>query len=236
MNNDELNTNGETSTEVKSAEESIFAAPVGSEPAAPATEAPAPEAAPAAPETPAPAETPAAPVAETPEAPAPETAQTETPATPIETPAVPTEVPPVSAPDVPAEATPEGENAPLFDAPPVPTLEEIIANPTNVSEINTAKRKGGEGVLIICVVVFAVFAFFMGDIIGFIEPLFKSTNPVIESNSTGDNVVQGYLKIDDGISEKTIEDLKIYKIIKNNKSEISFTYISNNKFLRKILM
>ncbi len=245
MNNDELKSNGETNTEVKPAEDSIFAAPVGSEPAAQAPETPAPEVAPAAPEV-APAvqeaapaqpatETPAAPVAETPVESTPETPATpvETPAAPAAIPDVPVETPAVSAPDVPAtenqEAKPEGENAPLFDEPPVPTLEEIIANPTNVSEINTAKRKGGEGVLIICVVVFAVFAFFMGDIIGFIEPLFKSTNPVIESNSTGDNVVQGYLKIDDGISEKTIEDLKIYKIIKNNKSEISFTYISNKK-------
>ncbi len=245
MNNDELKSNGETNTEVKPAEDSMFATPVGSEPAAQAPETPAPEVAPAAPEV-APAvqeaapaqpatETPAAPVAETPVESTPETPATpvETPAAPAAIPDVPVETPAVSAPDVPAtenqEATPEGENAPLFDEPPVPTLEEIIANPTNVSEINTAKRKGGEGVLIICVVVFAVFAFFMGDIIGFIEPLFKSTNPVIESNSTGDNVVQGYLKIDDGISEKTIEDLKIYKIIKNNKSEISFTYISNKK-------
>ncbi len=245
MNNDELKSNGETNTEVKPAEDSMFATPVGSEPAAQAPETPAPEVAPAAPEV-APAvqeaapaqpatETPAAPVAETPVESTPETPATpvETPAAPAAIPDVPVETPAVSAPDVPAtenqEAKPEGENAPLFDEPPVPTLEEIIANPTNVSEINTAKRKGGEGVLIICVVVFAVFAFFMGDIIGFIEPLFKSTNPVIESNSTGDNVVQGYLKIDDGISEKTIEDLKIYKIIKNNKSEISFTYISNKK-------
>ena len=234
MNNDELNSNGGTNTEVKQDEGSIFATPVGSEPAAQQAQTPAPvqpettpEVAPAAPAetpapaTPAPAETPAPVQLET----TPEVAPT--------APAVPTEVPPVSTPDVPAtenqEAVPEGENAPLIGEPPVPTLEEIIANPTNVSEINTAKRKGGEGVLIICVVVFAVFAYFMGDIIGFIEPLFKSTNPVIESNSTGDNVVQGYLKIDDGISEKTIADLKIYKIIKNNSSEISFTYISNKK-------
>jgi hypothetical protein len=155
MNNDELNSNGGTNTEVKQDEGSIFATPVGSEPAVQQAQTPAPvqpettpEVAPAAPaETPAPA----------------------TPA-PAEIPAVPTEVPPVSTPDVPAtenqEAVPEGENAPLIGEPPVPTLEEIIANPTNVSEINTAKRKGGEGVLIICVVVFAVFAYFMGDIIG----------------------------------------------------------------------
>ena len=187
MNNDELKSNGETNTEVKPAEDSIFATPVGSEPAAQAPETPAPEVAPATPEV-APAvqetapaqpatETPAAPVAETPAEPTQDTTATpvETPATPSAIPDVPVETPAVSAPDVPAtenqEATPEGENAPLFDAPPVPTLEEIIANPTNVSEINTAKRKGGEGVLIICVVVFAVFALFMGDIIGFIEPL-----------------------------------------------------------------
>ena len=52
MNNDELKSNGETNTEVKPAEDSIFATPVGSEPAAQAPETPAPE--PVAPATPEP--------------------------------------------------------------------------------------------------------------------------------------------------------------------------------------
>ena len=224
MNNDELNKSGE----VKPTEASMFATPVGSEP----TPAPAPVETPAQPATPV-AETPV-PVETAPVEPqASASAPTEAPApeVPVETPATP-EIPaetPAAQPATPAEGTPDADKQALFDVAPPPTLEEIIANPTNVSEINTAKKKGGEGVLIICVVVFAVFAYFMSDIIGFIEPLFKSTNPIIESNSTGDSVVNGFLKIDDGVSEKTIADLKIYKIIKNNQSQLSFTYISNKK-------
>ena len=251
MNIDELNTNADANAEVPAADDALFATPV-SENTAPAPEptvdAPAPTEAPAAPvETPAPqVETPATPeVPATQETPAaPEVTETPAPAeVPTETP-VPTEAP---AADIPAptelSSTPGDANVDTLSpeekkeeelpeeppAEPVPTLEEIIANPTNVSEINTVKRKGSEGILILCVAIFAIFAFFMGDIIGFIEPLFKSTNPVIESNSTGDSSISGYLKIDDGVSEKTIENLRIYNVGKRNQSEINFTYISTKK-------
>ena len=221
MNIDELNTN--TDTEVQEASDDIFATPVADTPAS----APAPTVE-AQPETPAPVQTEAP--AEVPATPVETPATTPVEATPTEAPAeVPSEAPvqtaeapaadipaPAAQADTPVDApvdtlspeAPKTEEMPeeppkeLFNEP-VPTLEEIIEHPTNVSEINTSKRKGGEGVLVLCVIIFAAFAYFMGDIIGFIEPLFKSTNPVIESNSTGDSAVNGFLKIDDGVSEKS---------------------------------
>lgn len=116
---------------------------------------------------------------------------------------------------------------------PGPTPEEAIpASNTEQVILETAPKKAGGNFMLIVVVLLLVLAVvYIDDVIQFIEENIIATNPTDVSDADSDNLVGGYILLNDTTGSMKVNSIKFYNFKKNNdKFTVTLNYESLEQF------
>lgn len=101
----------------------------------------------------------------------------------------------------------------------------------NQKVIETVKKKPTSSIPYI--IILLIIAFFcvinIEKVTDFIDSLTKKNNPVVVVNNP-DNLVKGYIKINDNTSNIKVDKIKFYNFIKDDKNKVlNFSYVPESK-------
>ena len=153
------------------------------------------------------------------------------------------------------EASPMVETAPVVDSAPVAEAPVVQVAPTaaptevvpmpaqttttdSVVVVSNEKRKTASNfILIVLALGLVAFVFFIDEVIDYFETNILPNTPFASkvvnnnTNSTGsDNLVDGFIKIDDSSSFFWYEKIKFYNIVKSGNSSILVGYLSDKNY------
>jgi hypothetical protein len=123
---------------------------------------------------------------------------------------------------------------PVVDAPaplpPSPLPSDIPVNNQEVTVVNTSKRRSSSNIfLIILALGLVLFVLNIDQVITYVQENIITKNPTSPGNTPSNNLVEGFVRIDDSTSDYTIKDIRFYNFKKqpDNKLLINFTSTKN---------
>ncbi len=142
------------------------------------------------------------------------------------------QVPPVAiAPQMTAPApVVEPTVAQPSDLPPLPEPSVAPMLEQEVTVVNTAKKHSSSNLfLIILALGLVLFVWKIDEVIAYVQDNIIAKNPTSPGDTTTDNTVEGFVKIDDGVSDTVIKEIRFYNFKKqtDNKLLINFTSTKN---------
>ena len=144
-----------------------------------------------------------------------------------------TQVPPVAIntqqgalPPYPAPTT--VDNAGL---PPLPEQNVVPINTQEVTVVNTAKKRSGSNfILIVLILLLALFVVNIDTVINYVQTNILSTNPTDPGETSNNNLVEGYIKIEDSTSDYTLKEIRFYNFKKQPDFKLLFNYTSPKNY------
>lgn len=214
--------------------------------AAPASAPVAPVSAPVQPSMPAQPSAPVAPVTPAPQpvenqmspfsTPQPAPIQEETPSTVVNfTPVdqvVPSQSETIIAPPPSADKV-EVPPVPAADPnlPPLPEPSAIPVNNQEVTVVNTAKKRSGSNIiLVVLALLLVLFVWKIDEVMQYVNDNFINKNPGSTGEVTNNNLVEGFIKIEDNTSDYTIKDIRFYNFKKQTNGKLLFNYLSTKNY------
>lgn len=117
-------------------------------------------------------------------------------------------------------------SAPQNNLPPSPAPQIVPQNNQEVVVVDTNKKSTSNFILIILLLLLVVFIYFIDDIINFVEVNFLSSTPIEVVNPQHDNLVDGYIKIEDNSSYNVYEGIKFYNFTKSGNYNLLLNFTS----------
>ena len=130
-----------------------------------------------------------------------------------------------------SESPKEPETA--MDTPSIPTANpfEISTNPEEISVVSTEKEKRSGKGFIILIVIFIIFVLNIDNIISLYDKyIVGSTKAVDKKGDSTNNVVHGFIQIDDSESSDTVNNIKFYNFAKTGNNKINLNFISSKNY------
>lgn len=118
--------------------------------------------------------------------------------------------------------------APTTNEPvePTPNAQPVVApmevTPMEEQVITTHKKKNNNTIVFILVILLIVFVLFMDPILEFINKNIINTVP--SNNNTSENLIDGFLKLEDNTGYIKVNNIKYYNIRKTNGTSIILNY------------
>lgn len=122
---------------------------------------------------------------------------------------------------------------PVVEAQNAQTIETVTPTENtenNMTVVDTEKKKTSSIGIIILLIILVLFVVFIDPISEMIETNFISKDPVSVNNSTGNNLVNGYIMIDDNNGFIKLEEIKFYNFKKTGNNNILLNYESSEKY------
>ena len=138
---------------------------------------------------------------------------------------------PVQQPSQVVQSTPSMQTpasltgaSPKLTIPPAPSP----ANPEEVTVVNTTKTKGSNIILIIFLALLILFVFNIDTVLKYYDNYVKTGSLTIDTDSANtDNLVNGYILIDDSTGSIKLENINFYNFRKSGNLVISLNYLSS---------
>ncbi len=136
---------------------------------------------------------------------------------------------------VPAPAAPVSSDIPVAAEAPVidntvPTGAPVIAEEQVVLD-NSQKKSGSNFILIVIVLLLVVALMYAEEIMQFVETNIIATNPTGVDDGNGDNLIDGFILLDDVTGSIKVNSIKFYNFKKNNeKFSIGLNYESDVEY------
>ena len=163
-----------------------------------------------------------------------------------------TQVPPVAIggvaqPEVATENKVEQSTQPALDSvlppnpapttvdnaglPPLPEPTVVPMNNQEVTVVNTERRRTGSNIiLVVLALLLVLFVYKIDVVIDFVKDNILVTNPTSPGESSNNNLVEGYIKIDDSTSDYNIKEIRFYNFKKQPDNKLLFNYTSTKNY------
>ena len=116
---------------------------------------------------------------------------------------------------------------------PNETLDELNiskeVSPVETEVINTSHKKTSNVFMFIVIVLIIIFIYKIDDVIAYFDTNFAPTVSDDVDNTSSNNLVNGFIVINENNSFIKVEKIKFYNFRKSN-SEITFNYVSDKKY------
>lgn len=157
-----------------------------------------------------------------------------TPVQPLQVGPVPVQQPQQVSPTPVAPVTPEQPAQPqvaqpqpsiVNPVPPIPPMVEVApmpVTPTQEEVISTHKKTHSNTILFIIVIILIVFVLFMDNILDFVDK--NIINKVPNNQNTSENLLNGFLKIEDKTGYLKVNNIKFYNVKRGNGTNIILNY------------
>ncbi len=98
----------------------------------------------------------------------------------------------------------------------------------NVTVINTQKSKTSYVGLVIFVIILIIFVVNMDKVIDLYDKYVTNKEPVIPNKEVTNNLVDGFIQVNDSNSFQVVDNIKFYNFDKNGSNKILFNYSSTS--------
>ncbi len=117
------------------------------------------------------------------------------------------------------------------DLPPLPSQSVAPTNTQEVTVVNTAKRRTTSNfILIVLALILVLFVLNIDTVMAFINNNIIKTNPISTDVEPTNNLVDGYIKINDGNSDTRIKEIRFYNFKKSGDNTLLINYSSNKNY------
>ena len=137
----------------------------------------------------------------------------------------PTPVAPVTPEQSVQPQVTQPQPAVVNPAPPTPPMTEVApmpVTPTQEEIISTHKKTHSNTILFIIVIILIVFVLLMDNILDFVDK--NIINKVPNNQNTSENLLNGFLKIEDKTGYLKVNNIKFYNVKKGNGTNIILNY------------
>ena len=137
----------------------------------------------------------------------------------------PTPVAPVTPEQSVQPQVTQPQPAVVNPAPPTPPMTEVApmpVTPTQEEIISTHKKTHSNTILYIIVIILILFVLFMDNILDFVDK--NIINKVPNNQNTSENLLNGFLKIEDKTCYLKVNNIKFYNVKKGNGTNIILNY------------
>ena len=121
------------------------------------------------------------------------------------------------------------------DLPPLPAQSVAPANVQDVTVVNTARRKSTSNIiLIVLALILVLFVMNIDTVMRFVNENILKTNPIStdlnDDNTGNNNLVDGYIRINDGNSNFRTKDIKFYNFSKIGDNTLGINFLSDKNY------
>ena len=114
--------------------------------------------------------------------------------------------------------------SPKLNVPVTPS----VPSPQEVTVVNTTKSKASNFILIVFLILLVVFVYNIDTVLKYYDNYMKTGSLKIDTNTTNtDNLVNGYILIDDSTGSIRLEKINFYNFRKSGSLTVSFNYLSS---------
>ena len=117
------------------------------------------------------------------------------------------------------------------ELPPLPGQSVAPVNNQEVTVVNTTKKRSSSNIiLVILALALVLFVVNIDAVMAFVNENIIKTNPISTDVPENNNLVDGFIKINDGNSDYRIKEIRFYNFKKSGNNTLLINYSSNKNY------